>query len=495
MVVRCGVVSMLDIKNYIGGEFRPSTDGATLEDFNPATAECIANIPRSKASDVDLAVVAAHSAQAEWGACTLAERADWLVRIADALEAKHEHIAQTESMDTGKPISLARRVDASRSVRNFRFFAEFGREQSDVTFEMDDAMNYVHRSPVGTVGLITPWNLPLYLLTWKVAPALLMGNTVVAKPSEITPLTANILAETLDEIGLPAGVFNVVHGLGPEVGQAILEAPGIKGISFTGGTSTGRIVAKTAAPMFKKLSLELGGKNATIILKDADLEAAVNGAVRAAFTNSGQVCLCGSRILVDASIAEEFTQLFVAEVERINVGNPADADTVMGSVISPEHLEKVESYIKLGIDEGGIVLTGGTREMTGYQGPDGVGAFLRPTVFSGLDYTSRCATEEIFGPMVTLHTFDNEDEAIHMANHSEYGLAGSIWTTDLERGRKVAARMETGIVWVNTWLHRDLRTPFGGVKNSGVGREGGTWSMEFFSEMTNVCIKHPNPTS
>jgi aminomuconate-semialdehyde/2-hydroxymuconate-6-semialdehyde dehydrogenase len=445
-------------------------------------------------TDVELAVLAAQSAQSEWGALSMLERADWLDRIADALEAKHEHIAQTESMDTGKPISLARRVDASRSVSNFRFFAEFSREQSEMTFEMADAMNYVHRSPLGTVGLITPWNLPLYLLSWKVAPALLMGNTIVAKPSEITPLTANVLAETLHELKLPPGVFNLVHGLGPEVGQSILEAPEIKGISFTGGTATGRIVARTAAPMFKKLSLELGGKNATIVLRDADLSQAVDGAVRAAFTNSGQVCLCGSRILVDASIADAFTKLFIEKVESIQIGNPSLDETVMGSVISPEHLEKVESYIELGLAEGGTVLTGGTREMTGFNGPNGVGAFLRPTVVADLPHTSRCATEEIFGPMVTLHTFDSEEQAVEMANHSEYGLAGSVWTTDLERGRDFATKIETGIVWVNTWLHRDLRTPFGGMKNSGVGREGGKWSMEFFSEMTNVCVKFPNPS-
>jgi aminomuconate-semialdehyde/2-hydroxymuconate-6-semialdehyde dehydrogenase len=494
MVVRCGDVSMLEIKNYIGGVFQPAMDGEVLEDFNPATAECVATIPRSKVTDVELAVLAAQSAQSEWGALSMLERADWLDRIADALEAKHEHIAQTESMDTGKPISLARRVDASRSVSNFRFFAEFSREQSEMTFEMADAMNYVHRSPLGTVGLITPWNLPLYLLSWKVAPALLMGNTIVAKPSEITPLTANVLAETLHELKLPPGVFNLVHGLGPEVGQSILEAPEIKGISFTGGTATGRIVARTAAPMFKKLSLELGGKNATIVLRDADLSQAVDGAVRAAFTNSGQVCLCGSRILVDASIADAFTKLFIEKVESIQIGNPSLDETVMGSVISPEHLEKVESYIELGLAEGGTVLTGGTREMTGFNGPNGVGAFLRPTVVADLPHTSRCATEEIFGPMVTLHTFDSEEQAVEMANHSEYGLAGSVWTTDLERGRDFATKIETGIVWVNTWLHRDLRTPFGGMKNSGVGREGGKWSMEFFSEMTNVCVKFPNPS-
>jgi len=480
---------MLDIQNFINGSFAHALDGATIEDFNPATAQCIATIPRSKSADVKLAVSAAQSAQPAWTALTLEQRADWLDRIADALEKKTEEIAHTETMDTGKPIALARRVDAARSVSNFRFFASFGRQQSEMTFEMEDAMNYVHRSPVGTVGLITPWNLPLYLLTWKVAPALLMGNTIIAKPSEITPLSANLLAETLLELELPNGVFNLVHGLGPEVGQAILEHPKIKAISFTGGTGTGRIVARTAAPMFKKLSLELGGKNATIVLKDAELDKAVDGAVRAAFTNSGQVCLCGSRIFIDASLAEQFTQRFVEKVNEIQVGDPLDEHTAMGSVISPEHLLKIESYIELAIEEGGLVLTGGTREMTEYNGPQGIGAFLRPTVVTNLPHTSRCATEEIFGPMVTLHSFTTEDEALEMVNASEYGLAGSVWTTDLERGRAFSAKMDTGMVWVNTWLHRDLRTPFGGVKNSGVGREGGQWSLDFFSEMTNVCIK------
>ena len=481
---------MLDIQNFIAGSFVHSLDGQSIDDYNPATAQRIATIPRSKSADVELAVSAAQSAQPAWSALTLEQRANWLDRIADALEEKTEDIARTESMDTGKPIELARRIDAARSVSNFRFFASFGRQQAEMTFQMEDAMNYVHRSPIGTVGLITPWNLPLYLLTWKVAPALLMGNTIIAKPSEITPLTANLLAETLLELELPNGVFNLVHGLGPEVGQALLEHPKVKGISFTGGTETGRIVARTAAPMFKKLSLELGGKNATIILKNADLDKAVDGAVRAAFTNSGQICLCGSRIFIDASIAEQFTKRFVEKVNSIQIGDPMDESTTMGSVISPEHLLKVESYIDLAIEEGGTVLTGGTRAMTGFNGPQGVGAFLRPTVVGNLPHTSRCATEEIFGPMVTLHTFTTESEALEMVNASEYGLAGSVWTTDLERGRAFSAQMDTGIVWVNTWLHRDLRTPFGGVKNSGVGREGGQWSLDFFSEMTNVCIKN-----
>ena len=482
---------MKPLLNYIGGSFVPAHSGDTLNNLNPATNEVITTIPRSMSSDVAQATLAAVAAEASWKATPFEERILWLDRIADALEAKAEQIALLETADTGKPISLSRRVDAARSVSNFRFFAHHAREQEPMKFEANGAINYVHRSPVGCVGLITPWNLPLYLLTWKVAPALLMGNTIVAKPSEMTPLTANLLAETLDELNLPAGVFNLVHGLGPEVGQAIVEHPDIKAISFTGGTSTGRIVAATAAPMFKKLSLELGGKNATIILDDAPVDDIVDDIVRASFTNSGQVCLCGSRVLIPESRYDEVSSKFVAGVERLKLGNPLDDDTQMGAVISLDHLEKVESYIRLGIEEGGTLLTGGTKANAGVSGVHAEGAFLRPTVIGGLTHTSRTATEEIFGPVVTLHAYKDEDEAVTMANCTDYGLAGSVWTADIERGRAFAERMETGIVWVNTWLNRDLRTPFGGIKQSGVGREGGDWSMSFFSEMTNVCVMQP----
>lgn len=482
---------MNPLMNYINGSFVEADNGRTIDDINPATGVAITTLPRSEGLDVERAASAAAKAQPAWNSLTLEQRASWLDRIADALEAKHEAMAQAESLDTGKPISLARKVDAPRSVENFRFFAQFGRQQTPMMFEMNDAMNYVHRNGLGVVGLITPWNLPLYLLSWKVAPALLMGNTIVAKPSEMTPLTANLLAETLDELGLPAGVFNLVHGLGPEVGQAILEHPQIKGISFTGGTATGRIVAATAAPMFKKLSLELGGKNATIVLEDANLDQAVKGAVRAAFTNSGQVCLCGSRIMVHASIADTFVERFVETVEAMTIGAPSEASTQIGTVISMAHLEKVESYINLAIEEGGTILTGGTRATNGHVGPNPDGAYLAPTVVGGLSHLSRCATEEIFGPVVTVHTFETLDQATQMTNATEYGLAGSIWTQDLEKGRDLAASIDTGIVWVNTWLHRDLRTPFGGVKHSGVGREGGQWSLEFFSETTNICVQNP----
>ena len=350
-----------------------------------------------------------------------------------------------------------------------RFFAKFGRSLESQEFEMADATNYVLRKPIGVVGLISPWNLPLYLLSWKIAPALLMGNCVIAKPSEITPLTAHLLGKICTQIGLPAGVLNIVNGYGPEVGQAIVEHTGIKAISFTGGTETGKIVAATAAPLFKKLSLELGGKNASIILDDADLDIAVPGVVRASFLNSGQICLCGSRVLIHSSIYDDFVARYLQELQNFEIG----------PVISREHQEKVLSYIELAKQEGGEILAGG-------GAPDRTGAWIEPTVISGLSHNSRTATEEIFGPVVTLHKFDSDTEAIQMANCTQYGLAGSVWSRS--RGREVAEQIESGMVWVNTWLHRDLRVPFGGVKDSGVGREGGMWSIGFFSEAVNICV-------
>ena len=482
---------MNPILNYIDGQFVASQSGRTLATINPATGEIIAQVARSNGDDVEAATQAALKASKAWSATTLEQRVKWLHSIADALEVKSEAIAHLESLDTGKPISLARRVDANRSVSNFRFFATMGGDDEVPTFSANGAVNHVHRKPVGCVGLITPWNLPLYLLTWKVAPALLMGNTIVAKPSELTPLTAHLLAETLDELGLPKGVFNLVNGYGPEVGQAIVEHPSIGGISFTGGTSTGKIVAATAAPMFKKLSLELGGKNATILLDDAPLETIIDDIVRASFTNSGQVCLCGSRVLVHEGIYDEFIHSFTTKVSALNVGDPMDEATQMGSVISMDHRKKVEAYINLGLEEGGDILTGGTSSHAPVANMPEEGAFLRPTVFANLSTSSRTATEEIFGPVVTVHSFATDEEAVAMANATDYGLAGSVWTADIERGHAFAKNIESGIVWVNTWLNRDLRTPFGGVKQSGVGREGGTWSMDFFSELTNICIRQP----
>ena len=486
MDLRCRGVN-LQIENFIGGKFIPPLNSKYLENYNPATGKQTSKIPDSTAHDIQLAVDAAQQALPLWSKLPMAERIAWLRNIAEALESHKSKIAELESMDTGKPLSLAQRVDAERSIKNFEFFAEHAEQLGEMVFEMADATNYVARKAVGTVGLITPWNLPLYLLSWKIAPALVMGNTIVAKPSELTPLTANLLAEIISSIGLPDGVLNIVHGLGPTAGQAILEHPKISAISFTGGTETGKIVAKTAAPMFKKLSLELGGKNATIILDDADLDIAAKGAAKAAFTNSGQVCLCGSRILVAESIYDQFLPRLIAEIEAMNVGNPSNEDTDVGSVISVNHMEKILSYIELAKSEGGIIKTGGKRLRL--PPPNDNGAFIKPTLIEGLEINSRTATEEIFGPVASVHKFSTDVEAVSMANRTEYGLAGSIWTSKPRRGKAIAEQIDSGILWVNTWLHRDLRTPFGGVKNSGVGREGGDWSLNFFSELSNICVK------
>ena len=476
---------MIVVQNYINGKFESSEN--IIEDINPATGEVIAHIPKSNLNDVENAVNAADLGRDNWANLSLEERTVWLDKIANVLESKSEEIASLESLDTGKPISLARAVDASRSVTNFRFFAEFARNYKDEKFEMKDAINHVILKPVGIAGLITPWNLPLYLLSWKIAPAIVMGNTVVAKPSELTPLTANLLAEVIHEVGLPAGVVNIVHGLGSEAGQAIVEHPKVNLISFTGGTMTGRRVAETAAPMFKKLSLELGGKNATIVLDDTDLDEAIPDIARSGFLNQGQVCLCGSRILVSDKIWDEFVDKFVNYVKSMKVGDPSLEDSDLGALVSFAHRDKVESYIHLAQREGGEVLCGG--KSPNLSSPFDKGAFLEPTVVSNLSHMSRTATEEIFGPVVTLHPFKTDEEAIEMANCTEYGLAGSVWTGDTKRGTQIAEKIETGMVWVNTWLHRDLRVPFGGIKDSGVGREGGRWSLGFFSEAINICVK------
>jgi len=473
------------IQNYINGKFCKKEE--IIEDINPATGKIIASIPKSNLDDVEKAVCAADEARVNWSNLSLEERTNWLEKIAIVLESRSEEIASLESLDTGKPIALARAVDAARSVTNFRFFAEFARSYSEEKFEMEDATNHVILKPVGIAGLITPWNLPLYLLSWKIAPAIVMGNTVVAKPSELTPLTANLLAEVIHEVGLPAGVVNIVHGLGSEVGQAIVEHPKVNLISFTGGTQTGRKVAETASPMFKKLSLELGGKNATIVLDDTNLDEAIPGIAKSAFMNQGQVCLCGSRIFISNKIWDVFIEKFINYVEDMKIGDPSLEDSDLGSLVSFAHRDKVESYIHLAQREGGKILSGGGSP--NLSSPFDKGAFLEPTVVSNLSHMSRTATEEIFGPVVTLHPFETEEEAIEMANCTNYGLAGSVWTGDKERGTRIAEKIETGMVWVNTWLHRDLRVPFGGIKDSGVGREGGRWSLSFFSEAINICVK------
>ena len=477
----------LKLQNYISGLFIEPDSREWMDDYSPATGEIIGQVPKSQKSDVDRAVKAAKDALPYWSSLTNIERADWLDKIADNLESKYEDIAYLESKDTGKPISLAREVDAYRSVKNFRFFGEMIRNLEEESFGMEDANNRVIYKPVGVGALITPWNLPLYLLSWKVAPAIGMGNTVICKPSELTPLTADLLMKSVDEVGLPKGVINLIHGDGMGAGAPLVSHEDVDLVSFTGGTSTGANVAQSAAVSFKKLSLELGGKNASIIFDDCDLEKTVPGVVRSGFLNQGQVCLCGSRILVQENVYDKFVDRFVNEVENMKIGDPSNEDTKLGALISPEHLSKVEEYIQIAKDEGGTILTGGypclPKEFEN-------GNWIAPTVIADLDVSSRCSIEEIFGPVVTIHKFVNEEEAIKIANNTRYGLAGSIWTTDLEKGNRVAESIHTGMIWINTWLHRDLRVPFGGVKDSGVGREGGRWSLGFFSETMNICTKY-----
>lgn len=475
------------IDNFIGGAFVPPAGITWLADANPATGDHILDIPRSDARDVDAAVSAGQRAlTGPWAGWSTDERANLLDAIARRIEDRADELVRLESEDTGKPVSTARRVDIARAVANFRFFAGAVRHQSSDAHAMPDALNYTLRKPLGVVALITPWNLPLYLLSWKVAPALAMGNVVVAKPSELTPLTANALAEIAHEVGVPDGVFNVVHGYGHEVGQALCEHPGVKAVSFTGGTSTGAVVARTAAPSFKKLSLELGGKNPTIVFADCDFESTLDGVLRASFANQGQVCLCGERVLVERSLVDRFTAELVARAAALKIGDPLDPATQFGAQISHDHRAKIEGYVALAREEGGTIAGGGKRPLL--PAPLDRGAFFEPTIITGLPSTARTATEEIFGPVVTIHPFDTDDEAVAMANEVEYGLSASVWTSSLVRAHRVAEQLDAGTVWVNTWLKRDLRVPFGGVKQSGVGREGGRYSLEFFSDAKNVCI-------
>lgn len=477
---------------FINGEFIAPANGLYLDNRNPATNQLTSRIARATRPDVDKAASAAKAALVgEWSEWSAARRSALLYKIADKIDEQFEALSQLESDDTGKPIRLTRKIDVPRAADNFRFFAGAMLHDETQSTEMADAWNLTQRSPMGVVGLITPWNLPLYLLTWKVAPALACGNTIVAKPSEMTPRTAHALAQILHECGLPRGVFNLVHGLGAEVGQAIVDHPEIRAISFTGGTASGRLVGATCGRLLKKVSLELGGKNPTIVFADADFDLAVAGAMRAAFTNQGQICLCGSRLFVEESIAERFTQALVDKVRaEITVGDPAHGQSWMGSLISQDHRNKVEFYVDLAQKEGGKILCGGKRPEL--SAPFSDGAFFEPTIVSGLSPTSRTATEEIFGPVVTIHTFKTESEVLTHCNALPYGLASSVWTTSLRRAQAIARKLDTGMVWVNCWLHRDLRVPFGGVKDSGIGREGGKHSLEFFSQLKNICLHWGN---
>ncbi len=480
---------MIQLKNYINGELVAPASGSYLDNDQPATGEVFSQIPDSNEEDVKNAVDAAEQAFKTWSVTSKNERARVLNKIADLIDENAEELARAESQDNGKPLKLAQKVDIPRARDNFRFFATGIMHFASESHAMENtAVNYTLRKPLGTVGCISPWNLPLYLFTWKIAPALAAGNCVVAKPSEVTPVTAFKLSELCIQAGLPKGVLNIVHGLGASAGSAIVNHPKIKAVSFTGGTQTGAAIAAAAAPKFKKLSLELGGKNPNIIFADCDFDEALKTSVMSSFANQGQICLCGSRIFIERPIYEEFKEAFIAKVNKLKVSYPNDPEANLGAVVSKSHKEKVLSYIDLAREEGGKILTGGTEVVL--EGEYKNGYYIRPTVIEGLDYTCRTNQEEIFGPVVTLTPFDTEEEVLKMANSTDYGLAATVWTQNLKRAHRVARDLESGIIWINCWLLRDLRTPFGGMKSSGVGREGGFEALKFFTEPKNVCITY-----
>jgi aminomuconate-semialdehyde/2-hydroxymuconate-6-semialdehyde dehydrogenase len=480
---------MLKIQNYINGELIKPISSEYINNYNPAKGEVYSLIPDSNEEDVELAISSAKSAFKFWSETPKEIRSEYLLKISQKIEERLEEFALAESIDNGKPLSLARKVDIPRAAKNFRFYSS-----AIIHFESEShymelgAINYTLRKPIGVTACISPWNLPLYLFSWKIAPALAAGNCVVAKPSEITPMTAYLLSKVCIEVGLPKGVLNIVHGYGHKVGNALSESNDVPVISFTGGTKTGETIARIAAPKFKKLSLELGGKNPCIIFDDADYEKVLDTTVKSAFANQGQICLCGSRIFVQEKIYEKFKKDFVEKVKALKVGNPNEKDTDQGALVSKSHMEKVLGYIDLAKEEGGTVLCGGKQVDLSAHGLDGW--FVEPTLIEGLAYDCRTNQEEIFGPVATITPFKTEEEVLMYANSTEYGLAATLWTSNLSRAHRMANEIHSGIVWINCWLLRDLRTPFGGVKNSGVGREGGFEALRFFTEPKNVCIQY-----
>jgi aminomuconate-semialdehyde/2-hydroxymuconate-6-semialdehyde dehydrogenase len=481
----------MKILNFIGGEWLPPASGAFLDLYDPATGAAYAKVPDSGPEDIDRAVKAAALAFPSWSNTSVNHRSSILIKIAEGIEREKEALAQAECVDSGKPISLARSLDIPRAAQNFTFFAEEILRVPGETYEMKlpngSAFNYVLRDPLGVVACISPWNLPLYLLSWKIAPALAAGCAVVAKPSEITPMTAHLLSRIVLDAGLPPGVLGLVHGTGARAGAALVSHPGVHAVSFTGSTRTGSEIARVTAPGFKKISLEMGGKNANLVFSDCDFEEALEGSLRSAFTNQGQICLCGSRIFVQRPLYERFKSALVERTLRLKQGDPIRAETEQGAVVSKEHFEKVMSYIDLAREEGGKILTGG--KASKQEGRCHGGWFIEPTLIEGLSSSARTNQEEIFGPVATLIPFDTEEEAISGANSTRYGLSASLWTEDEGRATRVSSKLQAGVIWVNCWLVRDLRTPFGGMKDSGVGREGGQEALRFFTEPRNICVR------
>ena len=483
---------MKSILNFIDGQFVGGR--REFADVNPADGSVIAQVAEADACLVDDAVQAARKAlRGEWGRLTVRERAARLHKVADAIDARFDCFVAAEVADTGKPVTLASRLDVPRAAANFRVFADLIKTAGLESFQTEtpdgkSALNYAVRKPLGVVGIITPWNLPLLLLTWKVAPALACGNTVVVKPSEETPTTATLLAEVMQDAGIPRGVYNVVHGFGPNsAGEFLTQHNDVNAVTFTGESQTGAAIMKTVAPSVKPVSFELGGKNAAIVFADCDFDEAVNGISEAVFLNTGQVCLCAERVYVERSIFERFVDALKRKAESLRAGSPLEKSTDLGPLISAQHREKVLSYYKLAREEGATLVTGGGIPEFGNALDKGF--YVQPTIYTGLQESARCVKEEIFGPVCHVAPFDTENEAVSMANDTNYGLAASIWTTNLKRGHRVAQLMNVGITWVNCWFLRDLRTPFGGVGLSGIGREGGMHSLNFYSELNNICIR------
>ncbi|MBD0832390.1 aldehyde dehydrogenase [Aestuariibaculum sediminum] len=479
---------MLKVQNYINGNFHDPLSDEWLDNYCPSDGKIYGITPNSSREDVENAYIAAQSAFPVWSQTTLEKRSQILLKISELLENNLQEFAAAESKDNGKPIHVAKSIDIPRAASNFRFFAhaitQFSSESHHTTGE--NAINFTLRQPLGVVGCISPWNLPLYLFTWKIAPAIAAGNCVVAKPSEITPATAFLLGKLCNQAGLPKGVLNIVHGLGKTTGQAIIKHPDIKAISFTGGTKTGTHIASVAGPMFKKMSLELGGKNPNIIFADCDYNNMLETTVKSSFANQGQICLCGSRIFVEASIYEKFKEDFVNKVKKLKIGHPSNNETDIGAIVSKSHLNKILSYIDFAKKNHNILSGGHVVSIKNYEN----GYYMEPTIIEVNSNDCDLNQEEIFGPVVTIIPFEKEDEVLQMANQVKYGLSATIWTNDLTRSMRLSHQIEAGVVWVNTWMLRDLRTPFGGTKASGVGREGGFEALRFFTQSKNVCIKY-----
>ena len=479
---------MIKIKNYINGELVLPKDNQHLDVFNPSNGQIHAKCPNSSIHDLDLAIKSSKSSFQEWSSINQSERSDFLFLIADLIEKNISDFANAESIDNGKPFTLSKSLDIPRSIKNLRFFASLANSIKPLSYRKENVISNILKQPLGVVGTISPWNLPLYLFTWKIAPALVSGNCVIAKPSEITPYTAYLFSKICIEAELPKGVLNIIHGDGKVIGREIVKHNEIKAISFTGGTKTGKEIAVEASNNLKKINLEMGGKNPVLIFDDCDYDKMMNSLLKSSFLNQGQICLAGSRIYIQKTIYKKFRDEFIERIKKLKVGDPFDEKTDQGAIVSSQHLAKIIKYVKKAVDEGGYIATGG--DIPDLPKECCNGWYFLPTVIERLPQNSIVNQEEIFGPVVTLTEFEDEKDAIQMANNTNYGLASIIWTKDINRAHKLAELIESGLVWVNCWLERDLRTPFGGIKNSGFGKEGGKYALDFFTEPKNICTKY-----